>query len=460
MKINKYLTQFNLLTAVVILTIFAISGCNKINDLGMELLPTDDLFYVRNTILEEDISAYTFLEDSIITGNASQSLLGSFNDPVFGNTTVNFATQFRIQTFPKYGTNPEIDSTFLCLYYKTVYGDTITAQQIKVYELEDPIYYNTTDSAGKTSDYTYYNNVDLKQMASPQIIGQLDFIPKISLDSSGSEVSQMLKIPIDVSIAEKLVFADSLNLINNDVFLNYFKGIFIETEKLNSGTGAIISLESTTQSALVVYYNNDENKADTLPDTLNMAYSITEFSARVNNFFHDYSSTRFYNNLNSDTNNDSLIFIQSMGGLESKIKIDNLSSWKDSVVVTNGDSIPYIINKAELIFHVDTVITDIKKFPPPNRLLFTYVGATEQQFLPNDYAFNTTYYGGDFFKNDNTYRFNITQHLQQIINGEIENHGFYLTTANNNGEANRVVLKGNNSKNGIQLVVTYTIASQ
>ncbi|MDR2911229.1 MAG: DUF4270 domain-containing protein [Bacteroidales bacterium] len=454
MKNNKYIKQHKLLI-VIILTVFTFSGCNKFNDLGVGLLPPGDLLDVRNTILKEDISAYTFLEDSVITSNAPKSLLGSFNDPIFGNTTINFATQFRIQSFPQYGTNPTIDSTFLYLYYKTVYGDTTTTQKIRVYELEDPIHYDITDSTGKTSEYAYYGDVDLKKMASPQIIGQLDFIPKISLDSASSNVLvQMLKIPVDVSIAEKLVSADPSNLKNNDTFLNYFRGVFIETEKLNSGTGAIVGIE-TENTALVVYYNNDESRADTLPDTLNMAYRVTEFSARVNNFFHDYSSTLFYDNLNSDANEDSLIFIQAMGGLESKIKIDNLSSWKDSVVVTNGDTIEYLINKAELVFNVDTTITDIKKFPPPEQLLFTYIDTTGKQFLPKDYSFNVDYYGGTLTK-DYKYRFNITQHLQQIINGEIENRDFYLTTANSNGEANRVVLKGSTSKKGIQLIVTYT----
>lgn len=456
MNNNKYIKRHNLLV-IIVCTVFTVYGCNKINDLGVGLLPPGDLLDVRNTILKEDISAYTFLEDSVITSNATKSLLGSFNDPIFGNTTINFATQFRIQSFPDYGTNPTIDSTFLYLYYRTVYGDTTTTQQIRVYELEDPIYYDTTDSAGKTSEYIYYYDVDLKQMASPQIIGQVDFIPKVSLDSTSSDtLAQILKIPVDVSIAEKLVSADQSNIISNDAFLDYFKGVFIETEKVDSG-GAIISLE-TTNTALVVYYNNDENRADTLPDTLNMAYYMTEFSARVNNFVHDYSSTPFYNNLNSDSNEDSLIFIQAMGGLESKIKIDNLSSWKDSVVIINGDSIKYIINKAELIFNVDTTITDIKKFPLPNRLLFTYIDTAGQQFLPRDYAFYADYYGGTFVKEDYTYRFNITQHLQQIINGEIENRDFYLKTANSNSEANRVVLKGSTSKKGIQLIVTYTKA--
>ena len=467
MKKIKYGKHCNL-PAAIILAVFAISGCNKLNDLGMGLLPAGDLLDVKNTVLKEDISAYTFSEDSVNTSNTYKSLLGSLNDPVFGNTTVNFATQFRIQAFPRYGTNPEIDSTFLYLHYKTVYGDTVTTQRIKIYELKDPIYYDTTDSTGKTSEYTYYHDVDLKSKASSKIIGQLDFTPKIALDSATSDtLFQVLKIPIDVSVAEKLIRADSLDLISSDAFLDYFKGIFIETERVNSGTGAILTLEAAYSdeyefdgSALVVYYNNDENKAkaDTVPDLphLNMAYFITQFSARVNSFSHDYSSTQFHSNLNSETNKDSLIFIQALGGLESKIHIDNLSSWKDSVVIIGGDTIRYGINKAELIFQVDTAITDVKKFPPPKQLLFIYADTTGRQFLPRDYFFSPTFYGGTLVSSDYTYRFNITQHLQQIIAGEIENRGFYLTTANKNSQANRVVLKGSTSNKGVRLVITYT----
>ena len=450
----------NLLTAIILL-VFAISGCNKQNDLGIDLLPPGDILKVKNTILKDDISAYTFLDDSVNTNNTSKSLLGSFNDPIFGNTTINFATQFRIQAFPKYGTNPEVDSTFLYLYYRTVYGDTTTTQRIKVYELKDPIYYDTTDSTGITSNSTYFHDVDLKPLAYPQVIGQLDFIPIVALDSASSDtLFQVLKVPIDISIANKLVFADSLNLISGDAFLNYFKGVFVETEKLNSDTGAIISLDAEKTddfmgSALVVYYNNDENKADTTPDTLNMAYYITQFSARVNSFSHDYSSTPFYSNLNSETIKDSLIYVQSLGGLESKIEIANLSSWRDSVVVIGNDTVRYGINKAELIFQVDSAIANVKKFPPPKQLLFTFIDSTNNRALPMDYSFNPEFYGGAL-ADDYTYRFNITQHLQQIINGNIENRGFYLMPANRNSQANRVVIKGSTSNKGIRLVITYT----
>jgi hypothetical protein len=456
----RYRNYRNILSATVLM-IFVITACNKYNDLGMELLPSTDLLIVNNSVLKDDISAFTFREDSVSTTNSTNSLLGSINDPVFGNTTINFATQFRIQAFPRYGTNPEVDSTFLYLYYKTIYGDTVTTQRIKVYELNQPIYSDVTDPSGGTSEFTYYQNVDLKSMASTQMIGQLDFIPSIRRDSATNDtLFQVLKIPIDISLAEKLVFADSLNLINNDAFLNYFKGLLIESERLESGKGTILSLEAASSgtfsgSALVVYYNNDENKADTTPDTLNRAYYITEFSTRVNQITHDYSTTVFYNNLNSETHKDSLIFIQTMGGLESKILIENLSTWRDSVVISGNDTIPYGINKAELIFEVDTALSDVLNYPPPKQLLFTYVDTVGQQFIPKDYSFNPAFYGGALGR-DYTYRFNITQHLQQIIDGEIENQGFYLTTPVKNSEAKRVVLKGSTSNKGIRLIVTYT----
>ncbi len=180
---------------------------------------------------------------------------------------------------------------------------------------------------------------------------------------------------------------------------------------------------------------------------MGMPYVITEYSACVNRITHDYSQTAFFDHLNSETEEDSLIYIQSTGGLESKINIDNLSTWRDSVNTA--------INKAELIFTIDTTLSDMSNFAAPSQLLFTYVDSVGEQYLPKDYSFSPAFYGGAL-GDDNTYRFNITQHLQQIIDGEIENKGFYLTTANKNNEANRVVLKGSTSNVGIKLVVTYS----
>ncbi len=431
----------------------AFTACNEPTDLGMELLPSTDLISVKNLIEKNSISSFTHREDSVRTDEPSNSLLGSLNDPVFGVTTINFAAQFRLQEFPDFGTNPVTDSVRLYLYYQVNYGDTVTPQRFKIYELNESLYADTLASNGASYNYPYYQGIDLKSMASDNVLADYEFTPKLAIDStSGDSLYRLLKIPLDVSLGEKLMDVDSADVASPDNFLDYFKGLFIESEKQTSVGGSILTLGAQSTgafqgSALVVYYNNDENKNETNPDTLFMPYVITSLSARVNSINHDYTETPFYDELNAETNPDSLIYVQATGGLKARIFIDDLTLWQDSVNTA--------INKAEIVFQVDTLASDVKNFPPPRQLLFTVADENGNEFLPVDYGFNAAYYGGTL-RSDYTYHFNITQHLQQIISGDVENHGFYLTTAYKNSQANRVVIKGSESQTGIKLVVTYS----
>jgi hypothetical protein len=50
--------------------------------------------------------------------------------------------------------------------------------------------------------------------------------------------------------------------------------------------------------------------------------------------------------------------------------------------------------------------------------------------------------------------------VQQIIEGDAENLGFFLTTAQKNNEANRVIIKGSGSQTGIKLIITYSKFNQ
>lgn len=457
-RLQKIKSRLVIFTA---LAVALFTACNEPSDFGMDLLPSDDLIEVKNVVDKDGISAFTHREYPIRTDEPANSLLGVFDDPVFGRTTANFATQFLIQTFPDYGQNPEADSINLYLYYRQVYGDTVTPQTFKVYELAEPIYSDTAAN-GYNVNYAYYQDVDLKSKASDMLLGELDYVPRVRIDSASADTFyQLIKIPLDISLAEKLITADSMQMINNDVFLDFFKGLYIESEKSTSEGGSILSLAAASSSsfqgsALVVFYNNDENRNAAEPDTLLMPYVVSPNSARVNAISHDYSGTAFYEEINSENNPDSLIYVQPTGGLESKVFIENVSHWRDSVLSRGEDVIPYGINKAELIFQIDTIASEVDKYPPPSQLLFTIIRDDGTQRLPDDYFFDPSFYGGSLNRDDYTYRFNITQHLQQIIKGEVENNGFYLTTARKNSQANRVVLKGSESETGIQLNITYS----
>ncbi|HSH19885.1 MAG TPA: DUF4270 family protein, partial [Draconibacterium sp.] len=317
-------------------------------------------------------------------------------------------------------------------------------QKFRVYELESPL----------DPDERYTQDVDLKSMAYDDLIGEYEYKPRVKLDSTSKDTFyQLINLPIDISLGEKLVSADSMDMVSNDVFLEYFKGLYIETEELTSQGGAILSLETVQRgafngSAIVLYYHNDSIKSAAGGDSsLIMPYIISKFSARVNQIGHDYSQAPIYDKLNTETIQDSLIYVQANGGLKSRILIDELSSWRDSVNTA--------VNKAELIFQIDTIASQVHKFPPPLQMLFTVVDSTGVERLPVDYVFNPSFYGGRLLS-DYTYRFTITQHLQRIIDGDAQNYGFFLTPAQKNNEANRVVLKGSTSATGIKLIVTYS----
>uniref|UniRef100_UPI0032179B36 DUF4270 domain-containing protein n=1 Tax=uncultured Draconibacterium sp. TaxID=1573823 RepID=UPI0032179B36 len=436
--------------AGMLLLAMAFTACDDRNDLGFEMLPGEDLINVKNVIVKDEITAYTHTEDKLISSGGI-SLLGSLNDPVFGKTHINFAAQFRLSSYPNYeefsgfGTNPVADSVRLYLYFRNVYGDTITSQNFKVYEM--------AESLDPYAEYT--QDIDLKSMVYNNLLGEITYLPKIKMDSTETDtLYQLITIPLDNSLGDKLINADSLDMITNDIFLQFFKGLYVEAEDINGAVGNMITLDAASSSsfqgsALGVYFNNDEIVADTaLTDTsFFKSYVISQYSARVNSIENDYTGTPFEENLDQEVVMDENIYIQPTGGLKTKFFIEGLENWKDS---TNT-----AINKAELVFQVDTIITDKENFTPPSGLLVTFINEDGEERLLPDYLFNPGFFGG-YLNDSYEYRFNITQHLQDIIKGEVGNNGFYLSTGRQINYANRVVLESPLKGSGIQLRITYS----
>lgn len=420
-------------------------SCNENpSKVGFDLLPSGDLLLVRkdSTVTVANIQAFTQTDGNQRTDEPGFNLLGTLNDPVFGKTTADFAIQFRIDSFPERQNVIEVDSLVLYLLYNELYGDTLTPQKLKVYELGSDLSLNSK----------YYQDVDLKGMSKSEVLADMDYIPryKDSLNTAKSKIDtvlQTLRIHLDKSLATKLLAADSLTLSSNDAFINYFKGLYVEAGDLNSG-GAIMRIKTVAAgSRLALYYRTEK-------DTLKNLYKINSNAARVSRFVHDYSNTDFAANLDKTDNQDSLLYLQTTGGLRTKILIPNLGTWKDS---TN-----FAINKAEIIFTVDHFVSDTAHYLPPEQLVFSAIGVDslgqEIKYLPKDFDFSQIYYNGIYDSTTTTYRFNIANHMQQVIEhvkGK-DNLGFYLATSQPSSTFRRVVLKGPGSKAGIKLDVIYS----
>ena len=455
-KAQKAMCKFVAGFALIVITLW---GCNEDMDkTGYDLLLPGDLVSARKVSIDKgSISSHTVLDERLRTNKPELSLLGTFNDPVFGKTTNDFAYQFRMPVYRDL-TGVTIQSLTLTLLYHTTYGDIVTPQNLKVYELNDSL----------DADAVYYQDIDLKSMTKDQVLAEMSYVPKFRIDTTTQDtLFNIIKFTLDTSLAQRLIefTVPATEEFPNDRFIEYFKGLYIEAGDLDQGgsimkivPGVVDAKKKILNTEMKLYfYKAGATKLDST--TLDsMIYSVNSASARVSRFEHDYTTTSFAANLNNLEQQDSLIYLQTTGGLSSKIFIPQLNLWKDS---TNC-----AINKAELILQVDTSYIETLLMPPPEKLILSLIDSVggiyskkRTLIFPSDVAFSEEYYGGTYNKKDGTYRFNLAKHLQEIIKKvqyKDKNYGFYLTTDDKNAIFRRVVLKGATSKTGIRFDITYS----
>ena len=429
---DRYFELKNLLGAILLFSV-VLWGCQKGDQsLGINLLPGVKTLETRFHQEKTSIATSIFTDTKIRVDRPYYNLLGSFNDPVFGRTDAGFAAQFRLPYHPSYQQSAVIDSVVLDMTYKIIYGDTVSPQTIKVYELNSPLNY----------DAKYLSSFDVKSIASTELLGTGSFVPKFRTDTLTPQDTtlQNIRVRLKNNFGSKLLAIDSLKMLSNDIFVNIFKGLYIEPSPL-SRKGTVVSINKTS-SMLVLYFHDAKH------DTLGFAYRVSANSADLERYSHDYTASKFYANLNKDKNLDSLIFVQPTGGIKAKIDLPSLSTWKDS---SN-----YVINKATLTFHADTILSDSRRYEIPSRLFIMVHDSTGVEAYPADSQLSSEYYGGFYDALTATYSFNVTQHLQQLIKGTIKNTGFYLVHSDRNGTLQRVGLKGQGSTLPPELNVTYT----
>ena len=115
--------------AILILIVFS---CKKDpTNVGINVQPSGDLLIVEKGD-SSTFFASTILDDSISTDGRSLSLFGRITDPIFGISTADFVTQFRIEDNNLFfGTSIQADSMVLFLDYGGFYGDTSHPQKYR-----------------------------------------------------------------------------------------------------------------------------------------------------------------------------------------------------------------------------------------------------------------------------------------------------------------------------------------
>jgi hypothetical protein len=397
---------------------------------GGDLIPQNDIFRVK-TDTSFRLSAFTMPFDTVITMGFEEAMIGETFDGVFGRTKASFVTQIRLSV-PGYdfGINPQIDSAILYLKVKERFGNE--PLNIKVYQIGDSL----------QLDSIYNSLAPAESWFTHTEIGSNLLNPYNGKDT-------YIKIPIYNNWAQSmLINGDSASMADNKNFTKYIYGIYVTTQGNfpNHAKGMYNIDYLSTETRLAVYYKNDELEGD---NPLVFACVLDANCRRFNHFIHDKSVansqiTMTYNDTVSTQ--DSVFYIQGIGGARGVIRLDDLFAWIDSL--------PIAINRAELRIEieehdnlpVDSVIT--------NLLLYKKVGNTYQNIV--DYNLSPEFFGGRYSRNKKYYSFNITNHVQQQIKSSNPNNILYIEQRLTNRRANGAVLRSGSHSSRMKLILTYT----
>jgi len=406
LKSNRLLPFCFLLPVFAILVFLA--SCKKDSyELGQAILPSSDTLNVK-TSDTTTIIAYSILQDSVRTDETTTNMIGSIQDPVFGNTTAGFYSQFRLAAeAPDFGVNPVLDSIVLQLNYAAIYGDTNAYQNIKVYEI----------SHDMNVDSTYYSVDQVSTYGN--LLANMTFKPaptdSVMLDSVKTPPHIRINLGnITHYLGNKILQAPTDVLASNASFMTYMKGLYIQTTPRSSG-GSLIGISPYgSMSKLVVYFHNNAE------DSLLFNLLMTSACARFNTFNHsNYVGAEPMLRtqvLNHDTTlGKEKLYLQGMGGIKIKIRIPHIKNYSKLGKIA--------INNAILIFKNYETDTTLK--PPPSLSLLRLDSLGHIGFIVDENE-GSTYFGGTYDKTKRTYQFRITRHIQQILNGTRTNTDLQL----------------------------------
>jgi len=441
-KYNRHRqTSILSISIVFLLLVFLATSCKKTpSQLGANLLPDSALnVYYTDTA---SLITYSMPIDTTRTDELVNSYIGSITDPVFGETQSDLYTKIIQSTVGhRFGTNPKLDSLVLQLTYAGIYGDSTTTLKLHVYELSEDIVY----------DSVYYSNHVVK--TSQTDLADLSFHPQPhhNIIINGDTIKNVLRIRLsDLSdeLGNRLLNADTTVLDSNELFMDYFKGLYLTTDIVNNG-GALASFTTTAASTLMtVYYSNDEN------DSLHYAYTISSAMARVNHYQHDFSkgSQTFINQVvNHDTTlGRERFYVQGLAGVKTIIRFPDIRKFARLGKIG--------VNEAKLVLPgIDTT----NYLGAPDKLSLIRIASDSTYTVLDDDSQGADYFGGTYNSASNSYEFRITHYIQSLIQDTTQtNYGLLLFVNNGSIQPQRFIFSGPHPKNDTlvhtKLELTYT----
>lgn len=498
------------------ITVVFFASCDKdYNSIGGDLIG-DEHFGLEHK--SYNVLSYNQKVNAVQSSNLPVNALGVYEDAVFGTTTASFVTQVILDSEnPTLGNNVEIDSVTLSIPYFSTVTDRDLETGENIYSL-DSIYEPTDKDKGKIKLSIYENGYFMRDLdPATGFLEAQRYYTNQAPDFENLRGTVLLNDAADVAQNEAFFFSPegikettttdgektttpsapamrlSLNkaffktkiidaiaagkLASNDVFKNYFRGLYFKVEKSGSNIGSL-AMMNFKAGTITINYKEDSSTDAAVKVNRSIVLNLTgdsKYSCNTVNLLSNSNNTTYETAVTNPntTSGDEKLYIKggegAMAVLDLFDKTDVLGYDEDGNVVPGANEVPdeldelrrkdpvtgkkKLVNEANLVFHMDHAAMGANRIPARVYLYdltnastvidYLYDGTTgtnaKNGLLIYSGLLNKT--KADDETDDYTYKIRITNHIKSLIrNADSTNVklGVVVTEDINNSAMNKL----------------------
>jgi len=463
-------------------TLVLLYSCDKdFNAIGGDLIG-DNQFDLGDPELY-DVIAYNQKVTPVASNNLDINALGIYDNPAFGVTTANFNTQVSLTTYgTELGEGVIIDSVTLNIpYFSTaksisegvttyeldsIYGPASGKIKLSVYE--SGIFMNDYKANDVNASKFYYTDKNVEFQAQAEALGTRlnNSVNKSENDefyfnskeikettpktSTAAEVVKRIKpemrLHLDTIFFRNKIFkAPKAKLAADDVFKNYFKGLYFKVE--NSGVlPGTMGMLNFKEGKINVFYRaktaittDAETERESKTLTINLTGNTTSL-LQESNPVEKYAASSASAN---DEAEDEKLYLKGGPGSMAIIELSQFKSQLEDIR-NNVTKKKWKVNEANLIFYVDESEMSKTGVVVPERV-YLYNATNNTPLL--DYLTDGSVINGSPKKskyifdgmiqtvtqnNSKIYKIRITDHIRDILkNTTVENVKLGLVVTEN-----------------------------